>query len=193
MNISNFTKNSLAASLAFFSLISFSHSEELSERTNFKNSTVQISTECSDKDGGTNCTVSAVTSDKKKALTSFPFAPSDIKLDSGVFVIVFPCGPECSATYFYSPEKGSGGPFPRVISYSVGDELAVSLTKNPLPVYRIYSKQGSKPAFTIRLDTSKEQDLFDAVKNVTFSAGAINVTYTDQHGSERSVSRRLGN
>ncbi|WP_257820075.1 hypothetical protein [Burkholderia glumae] len=193
MNISNFTKNSLIASLVFFLLIPLSHSEQLSERTNFKNSEIQISTECSDKDGGTNCTISAVADNKKRELIVFPFAPSDIKLESGVFIIIFPCGPECSATYFYSSQKGSGGPFPRVISYSVGDELAVSLARNPLPVYRIYSKQGAKPAFTIKLDTGKGQDLVDAVKNVTIGAGKISITYIDQKGDEKTAIRKIGN
>lgn len=193
MNISNFTKNSLAASLAFFLFISCSHSEQLNEHTNFKNSDVQISTECSDKDGGTNCTVSAVTNMKKKELISFPFAPSGIKLESGVFVIIFPCGPECSATYFYSPEKGSGGPFPRIMSYDLHNELAASISRNPLSIYRIYSKQGSKPALTIRLDTNKEQDLDDAVKKVEFVENKITITYINQKGDVKTVSRNLGN
>ncbi|WP_186130810.1 hypothetical protein [Burkholderia gladioli] len=193
MNISDCTKNSLAAALAFLSFIPFSHSEQLRERTNFKNSDVQISTDCSDRNGGTNCTVSAVTGIKEKELLSFPLAPSDIKLQFEVFVIIFPCGPGCSATYFYSPEKGSGGPFPRIISYNLHNELAASISRNPLSIYRIYSKQGSKPALTIRLDTNKKQDLDDAVKKVEFDGKKITVTYINQKGDVKTVSRNLGN
>ncbi|WP_146128169.1 hypothetical protein [Burkholderia gladioli] len=193
MNILNFTKNSFAAALTFLSFIPFSHSEQFHERTNFKNSDVQISTDCSDRNGGTNCTVSAVTGTQKKELLSFPLAPSDIKLELKVFVIIFPCGPECSATYFYNPKKGSGGPFPRIISYNLHNELAASSSRNLLSIYRIYSKQGSKPAFTIRLDTNKKQDLADAVKKVKFEEYKITVTYINQKGDVKTVSRNLGN
>jgi hypothetical protein len=188
----NSTKISLIVALVFSSFSTLSWGQAVDETTKFKNTDIQIRTVCNNNGSGTDCSVFSVGKIGKKKLIVFPFAPSDIKFDTGIFVIVFPCGTECSATYFYSPSKGMGGPFPLIVGYNLKKELALSLSKNPLPVFNIYARRNEKPALTIKLDVGAGQDLAELVKKVEFKDDEIVITYVDQQGSEKAVTRSVG-
>jgi hypothetical protein len=183
----DFTKISFVVALSFLSTATPSWSQGIDEATHFENSKIQLRTICDDKDGGTDCSVFSIDGGAKKKLISFPFAPSDIKFSSGVFVIIFPCGTECSATYFYNPSKGVGGPFPQIASYDLKRGLALSLSKNPLPVFNIYASRGEKPVFTVKLNAGGSRNLIDLVKKAELKDGKATVTYVDSKGREKTV------
>jgi len=187
----HFAKSSFVIALGLLLVSTLSWSQTV-ETTHFEHSKIQLRTVCDGKYGGSSCSIFSIDGKAKKELISFPFAPSEIKFDSGVFVVVFPCGTECSATYFYSPSKGIGGPFPLVTSYDLKKGLALSLSRNPLPIFNIYAAHGEKTVFAVKIDAEASRNLTDIVKKAELKDGKITVTYVDPRGRERTVVQSVG-
>ena len=121
------------------------------ETTNFANSQYQISSNCEDGEKSQGCSIYLIGKGKKKII-EYPLPPSSIRLESGVFVIIFPCGTQCSATYFYAPKKGLSGPYPLIVDYDLQRGLALSVAKNPIQIYQLFQKGDRSLVASVALD-----------------------------------------
>ncbi|WP_269510591.1 hypothetical protein [Burkholderia sp. IMCC1007] len=151
------------------------------ESTSFRGSSVQIATRCHSADSRMSCGVFASRKDVEKRLFNFPNPPSHISMVSGVFIIEFPCGTQCSATYFYSEQKGLGGPFPFVEAYDLDRGVVLLSEKNPLPMYPIFSK-ASRIVGEAEVDLANGADTFASIKKVVVDGHKFVITYVDRRG-----------
>lgn len=124
----------------------------LSETTNFANSQYQISSSCNESQKSDNCSIYLIEKGEKKEIIEYPLPPSSIRLERDTFVIIFPCGTQCSATYFYAPGKGLSGPYPLVVNYDLQSGLALSVAKNPVQIYRLFQSERKTLAGRVVLD-----------------------------------------
>lgn len=162
----------------------------LDESTNFHDSSVQIKVRCHESDSGVNCGIYASGAAGERKVIDYPGAPTSILMTSGVFVIEFPCGTQCSATYFYSERRGLGGPFPFVEAYDVERGVVLLSKRNPLPMYAMFSKQ-SLVVGEVALDISKRSDAFVAIKEAAVQDHRFVITYTDRVGNVRTIRRQV--
>ncbi|HDR9771617.1 TPA: hypothetical protein QDC27_007256 [Burkholderia cepacia ATCC 25416] len=162
----------------------------LDESTNFHDSSVQIKARCHESDSGVNCGIYASGAAGERKVIDYPGAPTSILMTSGVFVIEFPCGTQCSATYFYSERSGLGGPFPFVEAYDVERGVVLLSKRNPLPMYAMFSKQ-SLVVGEVALDISKGSDAFVAIKEAVVQDHRFVITYTDHVGNVRTIRRQV--
>lgn len=162
----------------------------LDESTNFHDSSVQIKARCHESDSGVNCGVYASGAAGERKVIDYPGAPTSILMTSGVFVIEFPCGTQCSATYFYSERSGLGGPFPFVEAYDVERGVVLLSKRNPLPMYAMFSKQ-SLVVGEVALDISKGSDAFVAIKEAAVQDHRFVITYTDRVGNVRTIRQQV--
>lgn len=162
----------------------------LDESTNFHDSSVQIKARCHESDSGVNCGIYASGAAGERKVIDYPGAPTSILMTSGVFVIEFPCGTQCSATYFYSERSGLGGPFPFVEAYDVERGVVLLSKRNPLPMYAMFSKQ-SLVVGEVALDISKGSDAFVAIKEAAVQDHRFVITYTDRVGNVRTIRQQV--
>ncbi|VWC76407.1 hypothetical protein BLA9940_04483 [Burkholderia aenigmatica] len=104
--------------------------------------------------------------------------------------MVFSCGTQCSATYFYSEENGLGGPFPFVEAYDVDRGVVLLSEKNPLPMYSIFSKN-SRVVGEIDLNLPKGVEAFASIERVVVNDHRFIVSYVDRGGSVVKISRQI--
>ncbi|EHC5874198.1 hypothetical protein JR782_005083 [Salmonella enterica subsp. enterica serovar Eastbourne] len=69
-----------------------------------------------------------------------------------MFIFLFPCGTQCSATYFYSHEKGLNGPFPLLADYDIQQRIALSVSTNPIQIYGLFQEKSDVLLGEIALD-----------------------------------------
>ncbi|MGO4581034.1 hypothetical protein AB4Z48_33960 [Cupriavidus sp. 2TAF22] len=172
--------------LSFFSCLIFAmpaDGQSLTETTNLQPGDTQIKTICSNNKGYLRCDIYRTGKRGEKKLFDYPAAPAGISLVKGVFVILFPCGTQCSATYFYSQDKGLAGPFPLVEAYDLEFGMALSISVNPLPIYQIYPSRKNPVIRYIRLDLPRElADVPGAIRDVRLENHSFIITYVDRHG-----------
>lgn len=148
--ISSISHRYLPSLLAlFFSCGAFG--EQLVETTNFPDSRYQVSSQCIDAKDSQTCTIYLLGSHEKKLL-EFPLPPSSIRLQDDVFIFLFPCGTQCSATYFYSHEKGLNGPFPLLADYDIQQRIALGVSTNPIQIYGLFQEKSDVLLGEIALD-----------------------------------------
>ncbi|WP_416268533.1 hypothetical protein SD235_16380 [Burkholderia cepacia] len=162
----------------------------LDDSTNFHDSSVQIKARCHESDSGVNCGIYASGAAGERKVIDYPGAPTSILMTSGVFVIEFPCGTQCSATYFYSERSGLGGPFPFVEAYDVERGVVLLSKRNPLPMYAMFSKQ-SLVVGEVALDISKGADAFFTIKEAAVEDHRFVITYTDRVGNVLTIRRQV--
>lgn len=163
--------------------------EGLDELTNFPGSSIQIRTRCEEAGGGLNCKIYSSGVSGEKKLLEFPSAPAYISINSGVFVIAMPCGTQCSVTYFYSEDRGLGGPFPFVEAYDVERGVVLLSLKNPLPMHRMFSKNW-RVVGKITLDIPKNApEIFGFIKDAKVDNHRFLITYVDSHGNTVAIDR----
>jgi hypothetical protein len=179
----NFTGAS-ATFLIIGIIISFnSYCSTLDEKTNFKESKIQIETICDDVNNENYCTIYGATNEGKRKIFDFPSPPSHIGYNKSVFVIIFPCGTECSATFFYDPNKGLGGPFPAASVYDIERGYVLVAQSNPLKIYSIYSTSNEKPIDNIYLDIANGvTDIYSVVSDIKLIDHSFVITYVDKNG-----------
>lgn len=164
------------------------------EITKFDNSNIQLETNCAHKNGVSNCTVYSVKDGGgKKKVVSFPFAPSNIDYKDGVFVVSFPCGTECSSTYFYDGDDKVGGPFPLVQSYDIVRHVVLSISKNSLRMYDIFAKERFKSIGKIDLSLNDDVDLADVIRGVKMEDHKFLITYATKNGDLATASKVIPN
>lgn len=151
MKISNFILISTVALIALFSFDK-ANASVVNETTDFDNSMAQIHTTCKT---GHMCDIYYVKKSgaAEKKIISFPFAPSSINFDNGTFVIRFPCGTMCSATYFYKNSRGLSGPYKMVAAYNIKRNILISLAKKEPYIYRIFVKNASNFVKKVPINT----------------------------------------
>ncbi|WP_322088976.1 hypothetical protein [Burkholderia sp. BCC1999] len=162
----------------------------LDESTNFPDSSVQITVRCLESGNGVNCGIYASGAAGEKKIIDYPSAPTNISMTSGVFVIDFPCGTQCSAAYFYSERKGLSGPFPFVEAHDVERGVVLLSQRNPLPMYAMFSKQ-SRVVGEVALDIPQGMDAFVAIKEAAVEDHRFVITYTDHVGNVVTIRRQV--
>ncbi|WP_273829802.1 hypothetical protein [Pseudomonas sp. SBT1-2] len=138
--------------LAALFYLSSSYGSPLMEETNFPNSQYQIFSHCGISENSQSCEIYSVSKGGKKKIIDYPLPPSSIRFENNIFVIAFPCGTQCSATYFYNVKKGLSGPFPLVVDYDLQRGFALGVAKNPIQVYRLFRAEDESLADSITLD-----------------------------------------
>ncbi|WP_116136068.1 hypothetical protein [Trinickia diaoshuihuensis] len=154
---------------------------ETREITNFRTSDVQLETSCIKTKTVDTCVVYRLMKNERKKLISFPFPPSNIAYEDGVFAIAFPCGTECSATYFYKPTNKLGGPFPLVVSYDAGRGIVLGVSGNSLEMYDMFSSGKMKAIESITLDVGNSS-IVEAIRDVELKNHTFVIAYTDRRG-----------
>ncbi|WP_420482764.1 hypothetical protein [Burkholderia cepacia] len=162
----------------------------LDESTEFPGSSVQIRVRCQESGGGANCGIYASGAVGEQKIIDYPNAPSNISINSGVFVIDLPCGAQCSATYFYSEKKGLGGPFPFVEAYDVDRGVVLLSQRNPLPMYAMFSKK-SHIVGEVALDIPQGMDAFVSIKEAAVEEHRFVITFTDRIGNVVTIRREV--
>lgn len=190
MNITNFIKTKLALFFIASAWPIFGYAD-VHEVTHFKSSEIQLETSCTDKGGGQNCVIYSVAKNWRKSIISFPFAPSNIDYSDGVFVVSFPCGTECSATYFYKSKGALGGPFPLVESYDIERGVVLSVSKNSLQMYKIFSKEKLKSLGSVVLNVQSDEDIVGVIHDVKLGDHMFIVTYVDKNGNLVTTSQAV--
>lgn len=187
MKIINFLGNKFSHGMAkyiifisFFAACQVTHGE-IYDVTKFKGTNIQIAIHCTDINGMNSCDIMRVESKKNKKILSFPFAPSSIDYDHGIFVITFPCGASCSATYFYNEEDVLGGPFPAVAAYDTEKQAVLSLATNPPKILKMFGK--NQVIASIKLNIPRDaENLLDYVVSAKVVEHVFCIDYRDVHG-----------
>ncbi|WP_420210092.1 hypothetical protein [Burkholderia aenigmatica] len=156
----------------------------------FSGSSTKIKVRCRNASDRMDCGIYMFRGGDEREILNFPGRPNIVSFDSGVFVIVFPCGTQCSATYFYSERNGLGGPFPFVEAYDVSRGVVLLSKRNPLPMYSIFSKK-SRIVGEINLNLPKGVEAFASIKRVVVNDHGFIVSYVDRGGSVVKVSRQI--
>ena len=172
-------KRAVSLVAAMFSLAG--HAEER-ELTNFAGSDVQLLTECAQTQLGGNCTIYDARKSRRRKILSFPFSPTSIEYEDGVFVIRFPCGTACSATYFYRTTGAIGGPFPAILAYDTSRGVVLSLSGNVLRMYKMFSKEKFSSVGKINLNVEDGANLANAIGDVKLRGHTFWITYTNRNG-----------
>jgi len=158
------------------------------EITNFQNSDAQIETTCPDEDSPSKgCSVVLVKNKSRKKLLHNTFAPAYIGITDGVFTIKFPCGTECSATYFFSEKYGLSGPYPLVIAKNLKSNLVLFILNNSLYTEQIFRKKlGKTMKFKrIHLPIKTKIDIMQSVIGAKPHEDGFIIHYTDENGNEK--------
>ncbi|MGV8403045.1 hypothetical protein ACV33W_27880 [Pseudomonas aeruginosa] len=166
--------------------------EQLVETTSFPDSRYQVSSHCDDVKGSQACTIYLLGSQEKTKLLEFPLPPSSISLEGGVFIILFPCGTQCSATYFYSHTNGLSGPFPLLVNYDIQQGIAVGASTNPIQIYRLFQEKPGTLLGKITLDLPQGRE-FDpsSIIDVNIRKKSIDVEYLNKEGKAVTVSHPI--
>lgn len=170
------------------------YAEQLVEVTSFPDSNYQVSTQCDDNGKGAQqtCKIYLAGGAEKRKIIENPFPPSSIALKDGIFVLLFPCGTQCSATYFYSLKAGLSGPFPLVTDYDLHRGIALWVSKNSIQIYRLFQKKDKYLAGTITLDLPQGEK-FDptSVIDAHINGDSILVEYINRRNERATISRPL--
>ena len=135
MKILDFIKSSF-----FLLLLSQNaYSSDYSEEYKIENTKWSISSVCSDNNG-TSCNVFAKSSGHLEKITEFPNVPSNVKMESDIISLGFPCGVGCSAFYVYRIGGGLIGPFPRIESIDYEKKIAYVINGNSYESYKVAKK-----------------------------------------------------
>ncbi|MGO4331001.1 hypothetical protein [Cupriavidus sp. M-11] len=157
--------------------------QPLTEITNFQRSDTQIKINCANRRGHLNCGIYSADKQGDAKLFDYSAAPASISLVEGIFVMLFPCGTQCSATYFYRKNKGLAGPFPLVEVYDLEFGVALGISKNPLPIYQIYPSRKNSVIGSIRLNLPRELvNVPGAISDVRLDNHKFIISYVDRHG-----------
>lgn len=173
---------SLSLSSWLIAFSSLAHAQAIDDKTHFPAASSQIETVCQD---GQSCAVFNVGDSGKRKILDFPFPPSDVSYHAGTFVLLFPCGTACSATYFYNPQKGLGGPYNLVASYDVDKGVVLTVSTNPPRMYQMFGPRRQKPIGTVPLNL--DSDLPEAaasVSDVKLDQHTFVITYNNKDGKQ---------
>ncbi len=181
------TTSSIVRSL--FSLLLFiplpSPAEAIDEKTNFAESHSQIETICSKASDNTQkCNVYATSKTGRQHLLSFPFPPASIDYQNSIFIMTFPCGVSCSATYFYRPNTKLGGPLPLVVAYDAEREIALSIVSpKKLQMFRFFDGNGkAKFIGEIDLKFNRDSDIRESLVSAKVKDHFFIVNYINEKG-----------
>jgi hypothetical protein len=173
---------SIGLSAWLMALAGLTHAQVVDDKTHFPDAPSQVETVCQD---GHSCTVFNVTNSGKQKILDFPFPPSDVSYHAGTFVLLFPCGTACSATYFYNPQKGLGGPYNLVASYDMDKEVVLTVSANPPRLYQMFGPRKQKPIGTVPLNLDPNLPQAAAsVSDVKLDRHTFVITYTDKDGNQ---------
>lgn len=156
---------------------------EVREVAHLPRTNIKLEARCPSAEVVGNCAVYRVENREKKKIISFPFPPSSINFDHGVFVITFPCGTQCSATYFYKESGALGGPFPLVEAYDVERGVVLSMAQGALQMYGMFAKGGLRSIRQMTLDVKSDVDLVDVVRGVKLVDHTFVVSYIARDGN----------
>lgn len=160
------------------------------EMISLRGSSTKIKVRCRNESEGLDCEIYVVRGGGERKILTFPGRPNIISVSSGVFVLAFSCGTQCSATYFYNNKNELGGPFPFVEAYDVSRGVVLLSERNPLPMYYIFSKN-SRVVGEIYLNLPNGVEAFSSIKRVVVDDHRFIVSYIDRSGSVVKVSRRI--
>ncbi|MBK5541762.1 hypothetical protein JFV28_04000 [Pseudomonas sp. TH05] len=187
--ISSTSLNIFWALIAFILYPSISYGVNLDETTNFPKSDYQISSHCHNVKGSQTCKVYLLQDVEKTKILDFPSPPSSVKLQHDVFIILFPCGTQCSATYFYSKKNGLDGPYPLIVDYDLEREIALSIAKNPIQIHKLFKSRKNKAYKSITLDLPLDNK-FDpsSIVDAHIDKNSITIEYINQMGEQTTAS-----
>lgn len=164
---------------------------EMRAVVHFQRTNIELETRCASGEGAGSCAVYRVENREEKKIISFPFPPSSINFDHGVFVITSPCGTQCSATYFYKESGALGGPFPLVEAYDVERGVVLSMAQGALQMYDMFAKGGLRSIRQMTLDVKPDVDLVDVVREVKLVHHTFVVSYIARDGNAATAVRAV--